>query len=144
MLKICKVILLCLVCTGLKENVAAQEKFLFGEYADSIEITEQELIDIFELKPKSIADIQIADDFHLNTIVLSSLQKYENMRSMILHCRNFEDAIFSLSRITDEENQDVFKGRILHSEYDDGYELRINEHGLYYLRKIRVNNSISG
>ncbi len=144
MLKICKVTLLCLVFTGLKENAAAQEKLLFGEYADSIEITEQELIHIFELKPKSIADIQIADDFHLNTIVLSSLQKYENMRSMILHCRNFEDAIFSLSRTTDEENQDIFKGRILHSEYDDGYELRINENGLYYLRKIRVNNSISG
>ncbi|WP_336515343.1 hypothetical protein [Pollutibacter soli] len=144
MLKSYKVLLLCLVFTGLQKIAAAQEKLLFSEYADSIEITEDELISIFELKPKATADLKIAEDFHLNTIVLSSLQKYENMRSMILHCRNFEDAIFSLSKITDEENQSVFKGRILHSEYDDGYELRINEDGLYYLRKIKVNNSISG
>jgi hypothetical protein len=142
--KTCKVVLLCLMLTGLINVVAAQEKLLFSEYADSIDISEEDLINLITLKPKAITEFEIADDFHVKAVVLSSLQKYENMKSMIMHCQNFEDAIFSLSRITDEDNNDTFKGRILHSEYDDGYELRINENGLYYLRKIRVNNSISG
>jgi hypothetical protein len=129
---------------GLDHFASAQEKLLFSDYADSIDISEEDLTNLIELKPKSITEFDIADDFHLKAIVLSSLQKYENMKSMIMHCQNFEDAIFSLSRITDEEDNEIFKGRILHSEYDDGYELRINENGLYYLRKIRVNNSISG
>ena len=129
---------------GLDPFASAQEKLLFSDYADSIDISEEDLTNLIELKPKSITEFDIADDFHLKAIVLSSLQKYENMKSMIMHCQNFEDAIFSLSRITDEEDNEIFKGRILHSEYDDGYELRINENGLYYLRKIRVNNSISG
>lgn len=142
--KICKVVLLCLMFSGLYQFTAAQEKLLFSEYADSIDISEEELYNLIDLKPKAFTEFQIADDFLVKAVVLSSLQKYENMKSMIMHCQNFEDAIFSLSKTTDEDENDIFKGRILHSEYDDGYELRINENGLYYLRKIRVNNSISG
>jgi predicted hydrolase (HD superfamily) len=130
--------------SGLYQSAAAQEKLLFSEYADSIDISEDDLNNLISLKPKAFTEFQIADDFLVKAIVLSSLQKYENMKSMIMHCQNFEDAIFSLSKTTDEDDNEIFKGRILHSEYDDGYELRINENGLYYLRKIRVNNSISG
>jgi predicted hydrolase (HD superfamily) len=130
--------------SGLYHSAAAQEKLLFSEYADSIDISEDDLNNLISLKPKAFTEFHIADDFLVKAVVLSSLQKYENMKSMIMHCQNFEDAIFSLSKTTDEDDNEIFKGRILHSEYDDGYELRINENGLYYLRKIRVNNSISG
>jgi predicted hydrolase (HD superfamily) len=130
--------------SGLHQSAAAQEKLLFSEYADSIDISEDDLNNLISLKPKAFTEFQIAEDFLVKAVVLSSLQKYENMKSMIMHCQNFEDAIFSLSKTTDEDDNEIFKGRILHSEYDDGYELRINENGLYYLRKIRVNNSISG
>jgi predicted hydrolase (HD superfamily) len=132
------------MCSGLYQTAAAQEKLLFSEYADSIDISEDDLNNLISLKPKAFTEFQIADDFLVKAVVLSSLQKYENMKSMIMHCQNFEDAIFSLSKTTDEDDNEIFKGRILHSDYDDGYELRINENGLYYLRKIRVNNSISG
>ena len=144
MLKTCKVLFLCIFLTLLYSKTDAQVRFLFNKYADSIEISEEELEYLFDQKPKASIEIMLEDDFNIKGIVLSSLQKYENMKSMIIHCSNFDDAIFSLSKITDEEDEYIFKGRILHSDYDDGYELQMNEDGLYFLRKIRVNNSISG
>jgi hypothetical protein len=123
-------------------DVRSQSSRLFGSIPDSMQLSEKEISQLFTLNAGSPISIKVSDQFQLKGILKSSIQKYDNLKSLIIESTNYKGAILSLSRRTEDDNSIVYLGRILSSNHDDGFELRINESGQYYLRKIEVNNSI--
>lgn len=120
----------------------SQSSRLFINIPDSIQLSEQDIGQLFTLQSGSVITMKIGDQFLLKGILKSAIQKYDNLKSLIIESTNFKGAILSLARRTEEDNSFVYTGRILSSMHDDGFELRINEGGRYYLKKIEVNNSI--
>lgn len=137
-----KALLLCAFASVIIVHAKSQTSRLFSSVPDSLQLAETEISQLFTLKAGSVISIRVSDQFQLKGVLKSSIQKYENLKSLIIESTNYKGAILSLSRRTEDDNSIIYLGRILSSQHDDGFELRINEAGQYYLRKIEVNNSI--
>jgi hypothetical protein len=137
-----KALLLCAFALVILMDARSQASRLFSNVPDSIQLAEKEISQLFTLPVGTAISIKVSDQFQLKGIIKSSIQKYENLKSLIIESTNYKGAILSLSRRTEDDNYIVYLGRILSSKHDDGFELRINEAGQYYLKKIEVNNSI--
>ncbi len=137
-----KAISLCTFACIILISARSQSSRLFNSIPDSLLLAEQEISQLFTLAAGSAINIKITDQFQLKGTLKSAIQKYENLKSLIIESTNYRGAILSLARRTEEDNSIVYVGRILSSRHDDGFELRINEAGNYYLRKIEVNSLI--
>jgi hypothetical protein len=137
-----KALFLCVFAFLVLVKGRSQSSRLFNNIPDSLQLAENEISQLFSLASGSVITIKITDQFQLRGILKSTIQKYDNLKSLIIESTNFKGAILSLARRTEEDNTIVYVGRILSSRHDDGFELRINDAGQYYLRKIEVNNSI--
>ena len=133
---------LCMLACIFFCNARSQTSRLFNAVPDSVIWSEQEIGKLFELTAGSNVDLAVNERFHLKGIIKSSVQKYENLKSLIIESSNFKGAMISLARRIEDDNSIVYVGRILSSKHDDGFELRKNDTGQYYLRKIEVNNAI--
>jgi hypothetical protein len=137
-----KAITLCLLASISFCTARSQASRLFNDIPDSLLLSEQQIGSLFNLTAGSPVDLAVTDNFHLKGTIKSSIQKYENLKSLIIESSNYKGAMISLARRTEDDNSIVYVGRILSSKHDDGFELRKNESGQYYFRKIEVNNSI--
>ncbi|MDX2046159.1 MAG: hypothetical protein SFU87_05205 [Chitinophagaceae bacterium] len=136
-----KAMLLCITGCCLMNGLFPQS-YLFKAVPDSVICNEEGISKIFELAAGSTITINFSENFLLKGTIRSSAQKYTYLKSVIIESSNYRGAVFSVSMKTDNEGVVLYSGRILSSKHDDGLELRLNDEGLYYLKKIKVSNAI--
>jgi hypothetical protein len=113
-----------------------QAPHLFDAFSNTISCNTAELERIFTLAEGSTVQLALSNNFIFKGNILNSIQRYPNLKSVLLKSTNFASAVFSISRRINEDNSVTFVGRILNDQYADGYEL-VKQGNNYSLIKVK-------
>lgn len=86
--------------------------------------------------------LNFGKNISFNGYVLSNIQRYHNLRSMIIKLPDYNNAILSVSKRVNDDNTITYIGRIINEKYSDGYELKSDLAGNYFLNKIKTEDLI--
>lgn len=114
----------------------------FSAYPAIIHCTETELNGVFAKAPGQNISLSFSDNFHFNGTLINNVVKYNNLQSAVIRSPYFNNSIFSISRIINNDNSVSFTGRIINRDFFDGYELRATAPGNYELVKIETDRVI--
>ena len=134
-------ILLLLTATSL--NLKAQSTSnptLFDGYANLINCPNSELEKAFtSLQGNSIL-LSLSNNTTFSGQISSSIQRYGNLKSVVIKFDNLQGAIFAISKRINDDNSIAYVGRIINERFADGYELKRDANGGYFLNKIKTND----
>jgi hypothetical protein len=123
-----------------QDNPHAKNKF-FGTMPANIQCINGELNRIFAIaKAQQKIQSNISDQLNTSGTVMNATNKCNKLSSLTIMLSEYDDAIFSLSKRIDENNEPVFTGHIFHKDSADGYELKKNEDGSYEFVKINMDD----
>ena len=116
-----------------------QRPKLFNGVANKISYPKADLEKIFTKAKGSNFHISLPGNFNLTGTVVSSVQRYHNLKSFIIKSDVLNGAMFSVSKRTNDDNSITYVGRIINDKYSDGYELNTDSAGNYFLNKINMS-----
>ena len=141
-----KVFTLCMLLTLTFHSNAqvtmASRPGLFNNFSSNIPATTAELDKAFNAVAGSQIQLGFGDQFSFTGIVLSSVQKYKNLKSVIVKSPAFKDALLSVSKRIDSDNSITYIGRIINESSTDGYQLVKDKSGKYSFNKIKTADLI--
>jgi hypothetical protein len=124
-------------------SIRAQQKDvrpkLFNAVGSKIIYPKAELEKIFAKTKGSEFEISLPGNFKFTGMVVSSVQRYDNLKSLLIKSTNFNGAMFAVSKRTNEDNSITYTGRIISEKYSDGYELKTDAAGNFFLEKINMD-----
>jgi hypothetical protein len=120
------------------QNVQHRPK-LFNGVENKINYPKADLEKIFTKAKGSNFHISLPGNFNFTGTVISSVQRYKNLQSFIIKSDILNGAMFSVSKRTNEDNSITYVGRIVNDKYSDGYELKSDSAGNYFLTKINMS-----
>lgn len=139
---LCLVLLTLFAVTSNAQSKRSGKPQLFASLPTTIELSETQLHDLFVLAQGQNAELAVTASAKLSGIVTSNLVKYDNLQTLVIKLPAFNNTLFSVSR--QAENHSIkFVGRIFNPLFDDGFELRKTENGLYQLVKIGTANTLT-
>lgn len=115
---------------------------LFSNFSANIPASVNELDKAFAIKPGSSIQFNFANKFLFNGIILSSVQKYNNLSSVIIRSSLLQNALLSISKRINDDNSITYVGRIINEKFSDGYELKKDDAGNYSFNKIKTEDLI--
>ncbi len=130
---------LCTYATSLAQDTPAAKPKVFDNLPSSISISESLLESFFNLGKNQETTLALGDKFSFPGKVLSNEVKYSNLQTVIVKSSAFNNAIFQVSRIINEDKSISYTGRILNTKAFDGFELKKNTAGLYELQKFETD-----
>ena len=110
---------------------------LFANVASSFKAATSELDKAFVVKEGSSIQLQFANSFTFSGTIISSVQRYGKLSSIIVKSSSLQNTLLSLSKRTNEDNTITYIGRILNGASTDGYELNKNTDGSYTFNKVK-------
>jgi len=124
---------------GSKAQNAEHRPKLFNDVENKINYPKADLEKIFTKTKGSNFHISLPGNFNFTGTVVSSVQRYKNLKSFIIKSDVLNGAMFSVSKRTNDDNSITYVGRIINDKYSDGYELKSDSAGNYFLTKINMN-----
>ena len=115
---------------------------LFTSFSSNIPASVNELDKAFTATPGSSIQFNFANKLPFSGVVLSSVQKYSNLSSVIIKSSLLQNALLSISRRINDDNTITYVGRIINEKYADGYELTKDNEGNYSFNKIKTQDLI--
>jgi hypothetical protein len=112
---------------------------LFNGVENKISYPKGELEKIFTKTKGNKFHISLAGNFNFTGTIVSSVQRYSNLKSYIIKSDALNGAMFSISKRTNNDNSVTYVGRIVNDNYSDGYELKVDASGNYFLNKINMH-----
>ena len=112
---------------------------LFNGVENKINYPKAELEKVFTKTKGSTYKISLPGNFNFTGTIVSSVQRYDNLKSFLIKSDVLNGAMFSISRRINEDNTISYTGRIINEKYSDGYELIVDAKGNYSLNKIDMN-----
>jgi len=136
-----------LLCTlfatsGFSQGPGATKPKQFDNYPQIINCSAAELNRAFATTAGQSINLSFSDNFSFAGNVTDNAFKYSNLQSVVLKSAAFNNSIFSLSKRTEADNSITYVGRIINTNYFDGYELKKNASGNYQLIKIETDKVI--
>ena len=94
-----------------------------------------DLVSLFRFETGELVSFNVADNFAINGVVSSTATR-ENGKivSVVVRSMNFSGAVLSFSKITPEDGEPYYTGRIISLQHGDGFEI-VNQNGTYVLYK---------
>lgn len=135
----CVVLLTLYAVTSYSQTKRINKVPLFEKFPTTINCTEPQLKSMFTVAKGQSVDLSLGDDLSLSGPVISNQIKYSNLQTIVIKLPAFKDALFSLSKQTDAQNNVNYVGRIMNPQYTDGFELTRNADGNYQLIKIDLD-----
>jgi len=133
------VLLILLVITYSSQAQKAYElPKLFNGVGNKISYPKTELEKIFTKSKGCNIHISLPGNFTFTGTILSSVQRYKNLKSFIIKS-DVLGTMFSVSERINDDNSITYVGRIVNDKYSDGYELKVDAAGNYFLNKINMN-----
>jgi hypothetical protein len=115
---------------------------LFNNFSANIPASVIELDKAFTAAPGSSIQFNFANKLPFSGIVLSSVQKYSNLSSVIIKSLLLQNSLLSISKRINDDNTITYVGRIINEKYADGYELEKDNTGNYSFNKIKTEDLI--
>lgn len=115
---------------------------LFNNFSSNIPATTVELNKAFTAVAGSQIQLGFGDQFSFSGTVISSLQKYKNLKTVIIKSPAFKDALLSISKRIENDNSVTYVGRIINESSSDGYQLVKDNSGKYSFNKIKTADLI--
>ena len=113
---------------------------LFDSYSDVINCANSELEKAFTTAEGNSILLSFSNNIHFNGQVSSAIQRYNNLKSVVIKLNNLQGAILAISKRINNDNSISFVGRIINERFADGYELKKDQNGNYSLNKINTND----
>jgi len=126
-----------LLCMAGAKAQSSQAPHLFDAFPNTISCNIIELERIFSIPEGTNVQIVLSTNFIYRGSILNSIQRYSNLKSVLIKSSNFDAAMFSISRRVNDDNTITYVGRILNKNYADGYEL-IKQGNSFILNKIEL------
>lgn len=114
----------------------------FDSYPRTISCTETELSKAFSTAAGQNIDLAFSDNFNFSGSVTGNEYKYNNLQSVVIKSPAFHNSVFAISKIINNDNTVTYVGRIINTDYFDGFELKKNASGNYQLIKIETKRVI--
>ena len=115
---------------------------LFNSFSANIPASINELDKAFTATQGSSIQFNFSNKFPFSGVVLSSVQRYSNLSSVIIKSSLLQNALLSISRRINDDNSITYVGRIINEKYADGYELIKDNAGNYSFNKIKTQDLI--
>lgn len=131
-----------LATTGFSQGTGAVKPKQFNNYPAVINCSENVLSQVFASAAGQRVSLPFSDNFLFSGDVTSNVVKYSNLQSAVIKSPDFNNTIFNISRRTNADNSITYVGRIINTNYFDGYELKKNASGNYQLIKIETDKAI--
>ncbi|MEO7922681.1 MAG: hypothetical protein ABIR30_03325 [Chitinophagaceae bacterium] len=140
---LCSCIILCGFYAGAQNtgNVPVNEPNynkpkLFQGQPDLIQLSTENLNNLFTKQVGQPVRVQQAGiSFQFDGEIISTVSKYNNsLQSVVVRSTNFNGARLTISKLTDENGNTLYRGRIISLQHGDLYELQ-NNNGSYELVK---------
>jgi hypothetical protein len=114
----------------------------FGNFPKIIDCQVSELSKIFQATAGEPISLSFSGNFIFSGTVKSNLVKYANLQSAVVVSPDYSNTVFSVSKITNEDGSNAYVGRIINTDFFDGFELKKNASGNYQLVKIETEKVI--
>lgn len=135
-------VIVCFTFTSNAQIVSSTKPSLFSNSASIFQAKTTELDKAFNAKVGSSVQLNFANNFTFNGTVLSSVQRYGKLLSIILKSPSLHNTLLSVSKRINDDNSVTYVGRILNEAYADGYELKQSSDGKYTFNKIKTEDII--
>jgi hypothetical protein len=112
---------------------------VFNEYPDQIQLSSTTLRSALVSKKDENITIALGSTLVVRGKVISNEQKYQNLQSIMVRLEGFNNALLSISQITNEDKTISYTGRILNQGNSDGYEIKMDGAGNYRLQKFETS-----
>ena len=136
-------IILLLLAAGLNTKAQSTSKpSLFNGYANVINCANSELEKAFTTVQGNSILLSFANNTNFTGQISSATQRYNNLKSVVVKLNNLQGAILAISKRINDDNSISYVGRIINEQYADGYELKQDVNGNYFLNKIKTDDLI--
>ena len=139
-------LVLCMLLTTVYEVNAqvntSSRPDLFSSFSVNIPAQVSELDKAFVTVKGSSIQLNFANNFSFAGTVLSSIQRYSNLSSVIIKSPSFQNSVLSISKRINDDNSVTYVGRIINEKYADGYVLQKDNTGKYFFSKIKTEDLI--
>ncbi|MBL0145547.1 MAG: hypothetical protein IPP48_07100 [Chitinophagaceae bacterium] len=128
--------------TSFSQSGPAAKPTLFNNFPASIACNEPELERIFSITEGQQIAVVFQNGFTVNGTVTTNIVRYSNLQSVVIKSPQFDNAVFSISKVTNTDRSITYTGRIINQNYFDGYELKKDASGNYTLSKIETDKTL--
>ena len=132
-------VVLCNFFTSHAQVLTSSKPYLFTGSASSVPATIQELDKAFVAKEGSSIQLSFSN-FTFTGIILSSVQRYNKLSSIIIKSPSLHNTLLALSKRINDDNSITYIGRIINEAYADGYELKKISEKNYTFNKIKTED----
>jgi hypothetical protein len=115
---------------------------LFTQFPDIINCTAGQLNSFFNSRQGDNIAVAFNSALTLNGNVKSNISKYSNLQTVVVKLVQFNNILFTISRIVDEDRQVVYSGHLFDPAYADGFELKNKGGGNYQFVKIELEKML--
>jgi len=138
-IKACLLFLFLVITYSSKAQQKNLRPKLFNGVQNKISYPKAELEKIFSKAKGSQYQISLPGNFNFQGTVVSSIQRYDNLKSFVLKSTVLNGAIFAVSKRINDDKTISYTGRLINEKYSDGYELKVDAAGNYFLDKIDMD-----
>jgi hypothetical protein len=132
--KIFTFVLLLVFVTGVYGQ-ATSKPSVFQNQPNEITMNNAVLDALFAQGVNTPVHIALTNNFILTGTLTNIIEPASNQKSLIIKISNFNNLVFSISKISDIHTPQKYVGRLLNAQqYADYYEL-VQENGIYKLKK---------
>ncbi len=132
----------CIAFASNAQVKSSTRPFLFNNSITTFQAATTELDKAFSVKPGSAVQLNFANNFTFTGTVLSSVERYGKLSSIIIKSPSLHNTLLSVSKRINDDNTITYVGRILNESYADGYELKKGNDGSYAFHKIKTEDLI--
>ncbi len=122
----------------MSQNSNGQKPKLFSSFPEKIDLTVSDFNTVFTAANNQQVNLSFTTNFLFIGRVMSNTTKYSNMQTVVIKSPMFDNAVFVLTKITAAGNKIYYKGRIINTNYFDGYELKQDGINNYQLIKFET------
>jgi len=137
--KTCMLLILLVITGSSKAQKINSRPKLFTRVENKISYPKADLEKIFAKTKGSKLQISLPGNFNFSGTVVSSVQRYPNLKSFLIKSDVLNGTIFAISRRINDDSSVTYVGRIVNEKYSDGYELKQDSTGNYFLNKINMD-----
>ena len=124
------------------QEASERRPHIFSAFADKINFPTTELDKIFSAAEGRSIKLALGTGVGFSGIILSSLQKYENLKSVIIRLNNLDNTVLGISKRVNDDKSISYVGRIVNSKYADAFELKADATGNYFINKVKTADLI--
>ena len=128
-----------LLCILSSSKAQLNKPAIFANFPSSINLDESAIRLAFQNSNGQSVNIPLAQNFTFSGKVISNVQKYHNLRILIIQSNQWQNTLLQLAQTSHADQLVSFSGRIINPDAADGYEIKKQSTGSYIMKKTQTD-----